>query len=147
MKFVQKKVLITLGMLVMIALIVGIVYQRSLHHAKLGKSQAKLRSHLQALHMYAAHNANSFPTEELWPRTLLETGLLSDFHMKSEFCNEPGEAYVYIDGVTPFAESQILVYENPLHWNQGVLTGFANLNVEVIDHDTFERMLADQMRD
>jgi len=43
-------------------------------------------------------------------------------------------------------KSLITIYEDPKHWPlRGVIVGFADGHVETIDHETFERMLAEQL--
>lgn len=147
MRFMHKKNLAIIGVLVMVAIPIGIVYQRSVHHAQLGASGAKLRMHLETCIIYAGRNAGAFPTAEMWPTSLLESELLSEFVMESEYRDAPGETYVYVDGAVPNSKNHILVYENPLHWSEGVLTGFADMHVEMIDHETFEQMLAEQLQE
>jgi len=144
MRVKRKKLIVALTMLVLIGVPLGIVYQRSLHHAQLGKSRAKLRSHLQALFVYAGNNRDQLPSADRWPDALIEEGMLYDYLMESEYHDAPGDAYVYVEGVELFAPDKIMVYENVGHWREGVLTGFADGHVEMLPHDEFNRLLAEQ---
>lgn len=141
----RQRILIALCVLAFVAIPIGIVYQRSLHHAQLGKSRAKLRSHLQILAMHAGTNGDALPSAQRWPDVIAQSGMFFDGLMESEYRDAPGDAYVYVEGVEFSAPDQILVYESTGHWREGVLTGFADGRVEMIPHGEFEHLLADQL--
>lgn len=108
-------------------------------------NQSSLHAHSQGLVVYAENNENRFPNQDQWPDILIDQAIVNaDFH---EWADKDGDgiSYVYLAGQTFDNKNQILIYEDPKHWKQGVLVGFADGHVEVIDHATFERMLAEQL--
>ncbi|MBL4699513.1 MAG: hypothetical protein JKX70_11845 [Phycisphaerales bacterium] len=70
--------------------------------------------------------------------------------IEPEFLVSPAEdgdgvSYIFVPGPFSFDSTQILIYEDPKHFDDGVLVGFVDSHVEMIDHETFERMLVDQL--
>lgn len=58
-------------------------------------------------------------------------------------------AYIYVPsqkGVyEPGFEKRIILYENPDHYEEGVVVGYAGAWAEILDHEDFERMLVEQL--
>jgi prepilin-type processing-associated H-X9-DG protein len=108
-------------------------------------AESSLRAHSQSLVIYATNNDKKFPTKEQWPDALIELNMVDpDF---SDWTDRDGDgvSYVYLPGQIYLNATKMLVYEDPKHWGSGVLVGFADGHVEMIDHETFEQMLADQL--
>ncbi len=119
---------------------------QALIDARFRASQSYVASHSVALKLYAKNNGGAFPNAEQWPSVLIENGRIEEIllYAPNEQSNEI--SYVYVPGQTLNDKTQIIVYENPEHWPaRGVIVGFADGHVEVLKHDVFERMLAEQL--
>lgn len=106
-------------------------------------SQSQIRELTQGAVVFAGKD-EAFPTQEQWPDALFGLGVINADTMISPAEDGDGVSYIYVPG--PFSQdaNQILVYEDPKHFHDGVLVGFADGHVELVDHDIFEKMLADQ---
>jgi hypothetical protein len=109
------------------------------------KTQTRVRSLVQGCVVFAEENDGRFPTQEQWPDALTELGLIEYDLLNSPIDLGDGVSYIYIPGKNTFDETQIVIYENQKHHREGVLVGFADVHVEMIDHDLFDQMLADQL--
>lgn len=140
----QSKALIGLAIPLLLAVLIAIVAQQTLRKARLGKSGSQLRWHIQMLFVYAENHDDTLPSAEMWPEVMLESGLLTSDDLESSFKDAPGPAYIYLEGAQLWDADQIIMYENPEHWNDVVLTGFADGRVEYLSHEEFQRLLAEQ---
>jgi hypothetical protein len=109
------------------------------------RSQTQLRSLVQGCSIFADSNNGMFPTQEQWPDALTEIGIVEYDLLNSPIDLGDGVSYIYVYGEDTMDDRQILIYENPKHFDEYVLVGFADAHVEMIDHETFERMLAEQL--
>lgn len=115
-------------------------------HAHALRSQANVRSVAQGLVKYATdHDDDVFVSQELFPDTLLNAGCLREEMLVSPIAEEDTISYIYVPGPCEFDAKQILIYEDPSHWKDFVIVGFADAHVEHVDHEIFEKMLADQL--
>lgn len=100
---------------------------------------------VQSLIVYSGNHAGEFPAEESWNDALIEAGLATPEDLVSFAEDGDGLSYIFVPGSFSFDSTQILVYEDPKHYQEGVLVGFADAHIKMIDHETFEQMLAEQL--
>jgi prepilin-type processing-associated H-X9-DG protein len=123
-----------------------LVINQFLIDVKFGASKGYVASHAVALKIYAQNNNSAFPSAEQWPWVLIENGLIEDILLHAPNADGDDVSYIYVPDQILDDNSLITVYEDPKHWPlRGVVVGFADGHVEAIDHDTFERMLAEQL--
>lgn len=117
--------------------------------ARLLKSNAQVRSLTQGVVVFAGNNEDFFPTAEEWPDALVEHGYIEQEQLVSGVKDGDGVSYIYVPSSHKLFEgdfeNRIVIYEDPKHFKDGVIVGFANAHVEVIEHEEFERMLAEQL--
>jgi len=111
------------------------------HH----RSTTQVRSLAQGLILYAGKNNDMFPLQDEWAVVLVELGMIEPEFLVSPAEDGDGVSYIFVPGPFSFDSTQILIYEDPKHFDDGVLVGFVDSHVEMIDHETFERMLVDQL--
>jgi len=130
-----------------IVLCIGILYPavRGGIRSPVLRSASKLRSLSQALIIYSIDHGDMFPAQEQYPSVLLEMENIGDYDLISPIEEDDAVSYIYVPGPCDFDDKQILIYEDPSHWERIVVVGFADAHVEMIDHETFEQMLADQL--
>jgi len=109
------------------------------------RSASKLRSIAQALIIYSTSHGDVFLAQEQFPSVLLEMGNIHKDDLVSPGEEDDEVSYIYVPGPCDFDDKQILVYEDPSHWEGSVVVGFADGHVEMIEHEDFERMLAEQL--
>ncbi|PCI11057.1 hypothetical protein COB72_01795 [bacterium] len=108
-------------------------------------SQTNIRTIAQGAVVYADGHGDMFPTTDQWSVVLIDAGLIQSHLLESPAEDGDGISYIYLGGESTRDAMQILIYEDPKHFFEGVLVGFADGHVEMIDHETFEQMLADQL--
>lgn len=106
---------------------------------------SQARSLSQGLVIYATENNDMFPSQDQWPDILLELGLIEPELLVSRVKDDDSMSYIYVPGAVLFDSTQILIYEDPKHYEEGVVVAFADTHVEMVDHETFEQMLAEQL--
>lgn len=131
-------------------LIAPVVYElnhQSHHHSHdhTLKPETQVRSLCQAMIIYAGDHDDEFPQQDQWVESLVSIGVLEPEEFVSPAEDGDGVSYVFVPGPFSFSPTQILIYENPKHFEDHVLVGFADAHVEMIDHEAFEQMLADQL--
>ncbi len=109
------------------------------------QAATQVRSLAQGLIIYAGQNNDMFPLQDEWAEVLLEVGLVDPEYLVSPAEDGDGVSYIFIPGINSFSATKIVVYEDPKHWEDFVIVGFADAHVEMIDHEAFERMLAEQL--
>ena len=109
------------------------------------RPETQIRSICQALIIYAGDHKDQFPEQDRWGEELVEARLIEAGMLISLAEDGDGVSYIFVPGPFSFDATQILLYEDPKHFQEGVLVGFADAHVEMIDHETFERMLAEQL--
>lgn len=142
----MKKPITVILLILLVSMTVGItvIYERALTNAHFQKSKVRVGALAQGLLHYAGNNNDSFPAEDMWPIVLVEQGSIDLEWLDAPYRDQQETEYFYVPGARPWNSEDIVVYQNPLHWKQGVLVGFADGHREVIQHDDFERMLAAQ---
>ncbi len=108
-------------------------------------SQSNLRTLAQEAMLYAQSNEDQFPAIDEWPTVLVDQGVIDEDVLISPAEDGDGVSYIYLGGENTFDAGQILIYEDQKHYIDGVLVAFADGHVEMVDHVTFEQMLADQL--
>ncbi len=108
------------------------------------KSHTQVRTLLQEAIIYAGENAEMYPPVESWEQILIEQRMIDPLTLISPLEDGDGVSYIYLGGENTFNADQIVIYEDPKHWPSGVIVGFADGHVELVDHVTFEQMLAEQ---
>lgn len=108
-------------------------------------SQTNIRTIAQGAVVYADGHGDMFPTTDQWSVVLIDAGLIQSHLLESPAEDGDGISYIYLGGESTRDAMQILIYEDPKHFVLGVLVGFADGHVEMVDHGTFERMLAEQL--
>ena len=107
-----------------------------------------VRELAQAMVIYAMDHGDLFPDQDNWEQILLAQGSIGGTDPLVSMAEDgDGVSYIYVPGPFSFDSKQILVYEDPKHFEDGVLVGFADAHVEMVDHEIFERMLAEQLQD
>ncbi len=117
----------------------------STSRARILFSKAQVGSLVQGVILFAWNNADQLPTQEQWPDALLELGIIDTEILVSRVEDGDGVSFIYVPGPYSFDETQILIYEDPKHWKEGVIVGFADAHAEIVPHEEFERMLAEQL--
>ena len=105
----------------------------------------QIRSLAQGAIAYAGDHDDQLPTKEQWPEALIELGIIDTELLESKIENGDGVSFLYVPGPNSFDETQMLIYEDPKHWEEGVIVGFADAHVEIVPFEEFERMLAEQL--
>jgi prepilin-type processing-associated H-X9-DG protein len=107
-------------------------------------SGSKLRVLGVTLSVYAQDNAGSYPPVEGWAEVLIAGGILTPDNLVSPVGDGVGPDYFYLGGSDDASPDRIVAYEDPTHFDDGVNVLFADGRVEVVPHDEFEAMLAEQ---
>jgi len=140
----QLVLLGVLGSLVVLALIP--VSSHSHERDPILRSSRQVRSLAQGAITYASLHNDIFPSQEQWPNALIDLGILETEMLTSTAEDGDGVSFIYVPGCLIFEATQILVYEDPKHWEEGVIVGFADAHVEIVPLDVFEKMIAEQLK-
>lgn len=105
----------------------------------------RVRNICQGLIVYAARNNDYFPSKDQWESDLITAGYIEPPDTISMASDGVEESYFLVATYNDFSPTDILIYENPKHYEEGVLVGFVQGHVEMVDHEVFEQMLADQL--
>lgn len=123
------------------------VYIDASRRAKFYSAQTMLRAHSQAIVVYMNHDdEHQPPSHGDWPDILIEHGLIDAAYLVTFQDDGDGVAYVYLADFDPSDESSIMMYEDPDHWEEGVIVAFGDAHVEVLSREDFERRLEAQLR-
>ncbi|MFK7759938.1 MAG: hypothetical protein AB8C13_08325 [Phycisphaerales bacterium] len=99
--------------------------------------------------VFAKNNNDLLPNAEEWPDALVKSGIIELENLVSRVEDGDGISFIYLPShqnlFKDSSENRIIIYENPKHFKDGVVVGFADAHVEVIRHNVFEQMLADQL--
>ncbi|MFK7883296.1 MAG: DUF4190 domain-containing protein [Phycisphaerales bacterium] len=108
-------------------------------------SSTQLRSIGQGMHVYAAQNNDLFPPVDQTFDILLEQGLIDTEILISPLEDGDGVSYILTGvPVLTFDAREIMAYEDPKHMANGVNVLFGDLHIELVSHEVFEQMLAEQ---
>ena len=132
-----------IGLLVVVVLVRWLVALS--HDAKLRGNQAMMRSHVYALVNYSESNGGLFPDLTEWPDVLFDQGWIEPSLFEYADVDKDQVVYQYLPYQNGIVDRWILLYEDRDHWSEGVVVGFADRRVEIIEHTEFERMLAKQL--
>jgi len=138
-------ILIILFVLIVIFVILYIVILKAIHNATLRGHKTAMASMVYALDNCANNNGDRYPVREEWPEILIDDGYIEREMIEYTDIDRDGLAYLYPVTGTVRGQRTILLYEDPKHWDEGVIVGFADNKVELLDHAVFERMLAEQL--
>ena len=108
-------------------------------------SQANMNLILSEHINYANEHDDQFLPLDQWPDAMVDAGRIDDVILESPAEDGDGVSYIFLSGESTFDTNQIVLYEDPKHYYEGVLVGFADGHVEMVDHADFEQMLADQL--
>lgn len=115
----------------------------------MSRSKAQVQSLALGAVVFAGNHEDRLPTAEEWPEALIEPGIIEPEWLVSQAEDGDGLSFVYVPSSHKLFEgdfdNRILIYEDPNHFEEGVVVGFLHFRVEVIEHDEFERMLAEQL--
>ncbi len=130
-----------------VVILIGILYPavRGGNRSPVLRSASKMRSLAQALIIYSTNHGDVFPAQAQYPSILLEMENIDDIDLVSPVEKNDVVSYFYVPGPCDFDDKQILLYEDPSHWEMIVIVCFADAHVEAIDKEAFERMLAEQL--
>lgn len=136
-----------LGLLVVLSLIP--IQSHNSHHTPIMRSKAQVRSLVQGAWVYAFDHDERFPEADQWPHELIELGIIEHEQLVSPAEFDEGVSYVCLPCSNNIFDEEnanrILIYEDPTHYDEGVVVGFADAHVEIIKHKVFEKMLAEQL--
>jgi|GEM_PF-4485585 len=108
--------------------------------------KSNLRSIAQGLVVYAGANNDVFPDPETGLGNLVELGIIEPENLVSPVEDGDGASYFLVSEARMFYATDILVYEDPKHHEQGVLVAFGDASVDYLSFEDFERMLAEQLK-
>lgn len=112
------------------------------------KSQTQVRSLVQGALVFASDNKDLFPASENWPDELISAGIIDPALLLSGVEDGDGVSFIYLPFPKRWSgdnlENRIVIYEDPKHFKEGVVVGFADTRTEFVPHAEFERMLAEQ---
>ena len=145
---VLRVILLAVGVFILVLAFIPIQsHQR--HYSPIGRSKAQVRSLAQGVVVFSGNRDDLFPTAEEWPSALIKLGYIEPEQLVSRVENGDGVSYIYVPSSHKLFEgdfeNRIVIYEDPKHFEEGVVVGFADAHVEVIEHEEFERMLAEQL--
>ncbi len=105
-----------------------------------------MRSICQGLLIYAENHRDQFPDQNEWQDVLVSTGLVETDIVISPLSNGEDTSYFLAPNRgNSMDPTEMMLYENQKHDPEGVLVAYMDGRVEMVDHDVFERMLADQL--
>ncbi len=148
---VSKVIWIALvGVLIVFAILAFVPVQVThSHRSPILRSKVQVRSMVQGAVVFAGSHEDRFPTAGEWPDALIELGIIEPELLVSRMEDGDGVSFIYLPSTEKVFEgdfeSRIMIYEDPKHYQEGVVVGFADTRVEVVEHEEFERMLAAQL--
>lgn len=107
-------------------------------------SETNMHALTQGLLLYAENNRHRFPPVSRWPDALVKSGIIEEAILESPAEDGDGVSFIYLSGLATMDTNQILIYEDPKHFEDGVLVGFADGRVKMVPHVEFNRRLAEQ---
>lgn len=139
-------------LLVVLGFLIVLVYlplgTRPARTARMLKSTVQARSLVQASIVYSYNHDDRFPTAEEWPDALIELGIIEPELLISAVEDGDGVSFIYLPIPGKWSggnfDNRIVIYEDPKHFENGVVVSFADARTEFVNHDDFERMLAEQ---
>lgn len=111
-------------------------------HALISVSQIRIQ--IQAAQQYAQKNNGQYPTQDQWPDAVIDMGLIDTDQLVSRREDGDGISYIYVPDGNPNDPNRILIYEDPKHFQEFVIVGFADGTVQEIPFPQFEQLLNDQ---
>ena len=146
----RKQLPLPVLVLAVFALVIGIlllpaVFATRHHHDPLMRRETGVRSLAMVLTMYAGDHEWVYPSRDQWSETLIASGYCQAEDFVSIAAEGDDVSFVFVPGPCDSDRTQILVYEHPGLFQKGVVVGFRDTHTEVVDHETFERMLAEQL--
>tara|TARA_R110000744_G_C19170103_1_gene541502 strand:- start:82 stop:585 length:504 start_codon:yes stop_codon:yes gene_type:complete len=146
-KWLRKKRLVVGAIIIAGLGFVWYAVDDAIVNARLQASKGFVRSHLQALMVYAGNHQDQLPGADQWPEVLIRDGIIDGYLMVAPSGTIGEFSYCYVPGDQIFRgdSSRIRIYENPKHWKYGVIVGFEDGHTEFLPHSEFKRMLADQL--
>lgn len=120
------------------------LYTAIVHDSQKRGAMARMNAHAVGLVVYAKHNQETYPAEPDWYQQLIVNSFVGPTLLERSDRDHDGVVYTYIAGRTYEDSTQIMLYEDRDHWDDGVVVGFADGHVEMLPHDEFNRLLAEQ---
>lgn len=114
-------------------------------HTNQLRPQTYLRNIAQGLVIYGSDNKDMYPDKDEWQHLLIQSGIVEEYLFTSPLEDGDGFSYALVALQVTFDQSEILVYEDPKHHEEGVLVAFGDCRVEFVDFEVFEQMLAEQL--
>lgn len=117
--------------------------EKALENAAFFQAETNAYVHAHAVLAHMDSTQDRPVAQEQWPDLLIQEGFIDPAMLVS--IREGGEdtSYVYLADFEPWDEESIMLYEDPEHWERGVIVAFGDGNIEVIPHDEFERLLSE----
>ncbi len=107
-------------------------------------SESQIRMQIQAADQYAQNNNGQYPTQDQWPDAVIDMGTIEPDVFVSGRDDGDGISYIYLADGNPNDPNRILIYEDPEHFQDFVIVGFANGDVQELSKAQFEQLLANQ---
>tara|TARA_R110002072_G_scaffold42064_9_gene117779 strand:+ start:63980 stop:64663 length:684 start_codon:yes stop_codon:yes gene_type:complete len=110
-------------------------------------SQASIREILTGLEGYALANNGAYPAQNGWEGQLIDGGFVFEESLTSRVGDVDGDGVIYIylpEGYASTA-SQLVVYEDPEHYEDWVVVGYADGSTDSISLSELNLILAEQI--
>lgn len=110
-------------------------------------SEISIREILGGLEGYALANDGAYPAQDGWSAVLIDGGFIFEESLTSKVGDVDGDGVMYIflpEGYESTA-AQIVIYEDPDHYPDEVVVGYADGSADHVSKDEFDLMLADQL--
>lgn len=116
-------------------------------HTLSRRSMFQLQSLARGCIVYAANNNDQLPDISRWRELLIEQEIVYPDQLLSpgRITDAMKDSYVMAPSATMWDERSILLYENPVHWEDFVNVAFGDASAEQIPHAEFERRLEAQL--
>lgn len=139
-----KPIAITAMVLSVVGLLSTKLYLDAAENAKFLSSKTVARSLSYAVILHMDSHDDEKPGQNNWADVLVDEGFIEPALLFSPREDGDGISYFYLADFTPGDERSIMLFEDPSHWDQGVIVAFGDAHVEVLSHAEFQSRLAEQ---
>jgi len=110
-------------------------------------SQINTREILLGLEQYALANEGEYPEADDWSAELIHGGFIFEESFISKVGDVDGDGiiYIYLPEGYESAAAQIVIYEDPDHYEEWVVVGYADGSADRVSKKEFDLMFAEQL--